>query len=95
MNLDSHADSFSDTFHTPAKTQEHILDLDNAELHRCLAESTQKMKTKQNPDKEIKRLWEKFDDQEKLNEKIIHLTSALQKQFCELQCCKLKPIQPI
>ncbi|CAC5383824.1 unnamed protein product [Mytilus coruscus] len=62
MNLVSQTDSLSDIFHTPAIFQENILDLDNAELHRCLAERTPKIKTKKNSDKEIKNLWKKYDN---------------------------------
>ena len=94
MKLVSQTDSLSDTFYTPAISQENILDLDNSELHRCLAESTPKMKTKKNPDKKIKNLWEKFDNQEKINVKLIKLTSALQKQFCEITVLQSKTNPP-
>jgi hypothetical protein len=40
---------------------EHILDFNILQLHRCIAESTPKFKTKNNPDKEIGKIWEKLE----------------------------------
>lgn len=68
----------------PAKMGEHILDFNILQLHRCIVESTPKFKTKNNPDKEIRKIWEKLEEQSKFNEKIVNMTNLLQKEYCEL-----------
>jgi hypothetical protein len=58
-------DSNTETFHTPAKMGGHILDFNTLQLQRCMAENTPKFKTKKNPDKEIRKIWEKLEEQSK------------------------------
>ena len=77
-------DSNTETFHTPAKMGEHILDFNTLQLQRCMAENTPKFKTKKNPNKEIRKIWEKLEEQSKFNEKIVNMTNLLQKEYCEL-----------
>ena len=57
---------------------------DTGEPSKCLDESTPKIKTKKNPDKEIKKLWEKLENQEKFNERFMNLATNLQTQLCEM-----------
>ena len=68
-------DSNTETFHTPAKMGEHIIDFNTLQLQRCIVESTPKFKTKKNPDKEIRKIWEKLEEQSKFNEKIVNMTN--------------------
>lgn len=77
-------DSNTETFHIPAKMGENILDFNTLQLQRCIAESTPKVKTKKNPDKEIRKIWDKLEEQSKFNEKILNMTNLLQKEYCEL-----------
>ena len=43
-----------------------------------------KIQNKKNPDKEIRKIWEKLEEQSKFNEKIVNMTNLLQKEYCEL-----------
>lgn len=65
------------TFHTLAKMGDNILDFNTLQLQRCIAKSTPKVKTKKNPDKEIIKIWEKLEEQSKLNEKIVNMTDQI------------------